>query len=99
MASDGLVRETETWIIQVHIIELLAHHEIGEEAASCGDQIGPKERHFEIVAESGVVGRFRTEVARRSPEMQVPAVPVEAGDVCANLSTGEGLTLGGGASG
>ena len=93
MRPDRLVGERKSRVVQVDIVELLANHQVGKEASIGGDKIGAEEGDFEFVAEAGIVGGPRTEVAGRGPEMQIPAVIVETCDVGSDLRAREGLGL------
>ncbi len=93
MRSDWLVAEGETRVVQVDVVELLANHQVGKEAALGGDEISTPERHLEFVAEPGIVRRPRVEIAGSGAEMEIPAGIVEARDVGADLRAGEGLAL------
>ena len=93
VSPDGLVGEGKGRVVQVDIIELLANHQVGKEASLGGDKIGAEEGDFELVAEAGIVGGSRAEIAGRGPQMQIPAVVVETRDVGADLRAREGLGL------
>ena len=93
MRPDRLVGERKSRVVQVDVVELLANHQVGKEASLGGDEIGAEEGDFEFVAEAGIVGGPRTEIAGRGAEMEIPAVIVETCDVGADLRAGEGLAL------
>jgi len=93
MRADRLIEEVQSRIIRVDIVEFLANHQVGEEAAMGRGEIGSEERHLERVVEPVVVGLLRAEIAGGGAEMNVPAAPVEAGDVGAELNAFEALVL------
>ena len=93
MCPDRLIAESKRRIVQVDVVKLLANHQVGKEASLGGDEVGAPERDFEIVAEAGVVGGPRTEIAGRGSEMEIPARIVQTCDVGADLRAREGLAL------
>ena len=76
MGADRLIEKVQSRIIRADIVELLANHQVGKEAAVGRGEIGSEEWHLEVVAETAVVGLLRAEIAGGGAEMDVPAVPV-----------------------
>src|SRR5258706_7513369 len=97
MCPDRLIEEVEARIVEGNVVEVLANHQVRKKPAPGRNQIGPEERYLNGIAESVVVVLLRPEIACGSAEMNVPAVPIEARDICADLHARKSLMLGVGA--
>jgi hypothetical protein len=93
VGADRLIEVVETRIIHADVIEFLANHYVSEKASAGRGEIGSEERHLDGAAEAFVVGLLRAEISGSGTGMNVPAVPVEMGDVGANLGAREVLVL------
>src|SRR5258705_1221438 len=97
MCPDRLIEEVEARIVEGNVVEVLPNHQVRKKPAHGRNQIGPEERYLNGIAESVVVVLLRPEIACGSAEMNVPTVPIEARDICADLHARKSLMLGVGA--
>src|SRR5258706_14689050 len=93
MCPDRLIEEVEARIVEGNVVEGLANHQVRKKPALGRNQVGPEERYLNGIAECVVVVFLRPEIACGSAEMDVPAGPIEARDICAALHGGKSIML------
>src|SRR5262249_52418398 len=101
MRRERLVEEIRAGIVEVHIVEVVAYHAVGKEAALGDHQVGPGKRDLETRGGRTCYPRRRKallgcrgEIAGRGADVDVPTVPhVEARDVRTDLDAPEALML------
>ena len=88
MRTHWSARDAECWIAYTRVEEILTHHQIGKEAAVRCREVTADKGDLKIRGEA-VASCSRRDIAGSSPQMNIPAAPVQSRYVLTDLDTSE----------